>query len=610
MITVEDLKDQSKYKKLVDYFNQRIDDYYTSKCYRSLCGRMDRLYNLIYMNKDSSRNAYTGANEWMSKITVPLVREMYLVLRAAMKKSWIQDPLITLEPIGNTPYDNAQNSQDVLNLNYMNTQYRDRVLREIYRSTAGYGTSITFSQFEMRNNSSKRTAYDPVMGYYKADTNDLSANCWNYVIPIKHYFQNPDISDFDHTDYKGHVKRFFLTDLIAEVKRNPDLYLKERLKKIIDEARSNALKSSNILNREKAIQDRDISVDVYQYVGNAHIKGNELDDTEYVVWIAGEHIFRFSPNENDYGIDGYSCFNVDKFQDYWWSNTPIENVISHENIMTIVMQMSMDNAMRQLERYIFFDEGAIDFADIANRHKNDGFIGVRVKDMPIQNMFSEYQRKSTNLQDLQYMMNEAKEAAQRVSVKADLSRQGLPGGPRNETLGAAQMLVEQGQTQEFDLFDNMAYGFKQNARNNLILLQQNLPLEFGVRNFQKKQDRMLELKDILGDYAYNVETSLTKNTVGEVQRLSNVITMLLNWKGTGNPSFANVDQGITKLAREVIKKNNLPNIDAEEMFPDQQAMPGMMPEMQTPGLPVDQGVNAQAVPVSNQPQPIGMGMAA
>jgi hypothetical protein len=447
-----------------------------------------------------------------------------------------------------------------------------------------------------------------MLGYHKSEVNDLTANCYNYTIPLKHYFQNPEVSDFDNSNYRGHVKRFFLTDLIAEVKRNPDLYIVDKLKKVIEEARSNALKSSNAISRDKPLGDKDISLDVYQYIGDAHIKGNELDNNKYVVWIAGEHIFRFGANENDYGIDGYACFNIDKFQDYWWSNTPIENVISHENIMTIMMQMSMDNAMKQLERYVFFDEGAIDFADIANRHKNDGFIGVRVKDMPIQNMFSEYQRKATNLQDLQYMMNESKESAQRVSIKADLSRQGLAGGPRNETLGAANILVEQGQTQEFDLFDNLSYGFKQNARNNLVLLQQNLPFEFGVRNFQKKQDRNLELKNILGDYVYNVETSLTKNAVGEVQRLSNVVTMLLNWKGTGNPAFANVDQGVTKLAREIIKKNNLPNIDAEEMFPDQQmggAMPGMMP-----GAPVDAGMNAQAMPMPPQPQPIGMGQAA
>lgn len=600
MITIDDLKNPVIYKRLVTHFNQCIDTYYQSKCYRALCGRLDRLFNLIYMNRDSNRNAYTGANEWMSKIQIPLVREMYLVLRSAMKKSWAQDPLITLEPLGNTDYSAAQNAQELLNLNYVNTQFRDKTLNECYRWLSGYGTALMHSQYEVKNSKTTKTAFDPIRGYYKSDVADTSANCYNYIIPLKHYFQNPNISDYDRSNYRGHVQRIPLTALIAEAKKNPELYIIDRLKKVIEEARNNALKNSEIISKEKGDSDTIIEVDVYKIAGTANIKGNEADDTKYVAWMAGEHIFRFHKNENDYGIDGYSCMNIDRFQEYFWSNSPIENVVSHENIMTMIMQMSMDNAMRSLERYIFYDEGSIDFADIQNRHKNDGFIGVRVKDMPIQNMFSEYQRKNSSIAELQYMMSEAKEAAQRVSVKADLSRQGLQGGPRNETLGAAQILVEQGQAQEFDLFDNMAAGLKENARTNLVLLQMNLPFEFAVRNYQKKQTRELELKDILGDFIFNVETSLTKNSVGEVQRLSNVITMLLNWKGTGNPAFQNVDQGVTKLAREVIKKNNLPNIDAEEMFPDQQMQAAMM----TPQLPVDAGVGGQAMPQLPAPQSI------
>jgi hypothetical protein len=118
-------------------------------------------------------------------------------------------------------------------------------------------------------------------------------------------------------------------------------------------------------------------------------------------------------------------------------------------------------------------------------------------------------------------------------------------------------------------------------------------------------DRTIELKDILGDYVYNVETSLATNTLGEVQRLTNVITMLLNWKGTGNPSFANIDQGITKLAREIIRKNNLPNINPEEMFPDQPMM-NQMQQMQPPKLPTDNGINAGMMQPEQVPMNAGM----
>jgi len=602
MLTINDLQNQVVYKRVVDYVNQRIDDYWQSKCYKSLCGRVDRLFKLVHMDREGDRNAYTGANTWMSKVSVPLVREMYIVLRSAMKRSWNQDPLITFEPMGSTTYANALNAQTVLDLNYKNTNFRDRVLREVYRSAAAYGTAITFSQYEERSKiSGYETFHDPMMGYGRRPVNDLSANCWNYIIPIKHYFQNPDIADHEQTDYKGHVKRYFLTDLIAEYKRSPELYLKEQLAKVIKAAKDDNMTSSNIISRERQVTERDISVDVYQYFGKIHTKGNETDSNDYVLWICGDHIIRFSENQNDHNIDGYSVYNLDKFEHYWWSNTPIENSVSYENIMSILMQTSIDSIMQGLEKYIFYDEGSIDFAKINDRHKNNGFVGVRVKDMPIQNMVWDYQRKNNGTQDFKYIMEEAKEAAQRVSIKADLARQGLRGGPQNETLGAAQMLVEQGQTQEFDIFDNMAYGFKQNAKNNMVLLQMNLPYEFQVRNHQEKIDKSLELKDVLGQFGMNVETALTKNTSGEIQRLSNVVTMLINWKGSGNPAFANIDKGLTKLAREVVRKNNLPDINVEEMFPDQMPIqPGGMP-----GLPADNGVGAAvAPPLPTQTQPM------
>jgi hypothetical protein len=608
MLSITDLQNPERYKKIVDYINQRIDDYWESKCYKWLCGRVDRLFRLVHMEKDGTTNAYTGANQWMSKVSVPLVREMYIVLRSAMKRSWNQDPLITFEPLGSTTYANALNAQTVLDLNYKNTNFRDRYLREIYRTTAAYGTAIGYTQYEERSKTSgKETFYDPMMGYSRRDVNDISANCWNYAIPIKHYFQNPDIADHEFSDYKGHVKRYFLTDLVAEYKRNPELYLKDRLIKVINEAKAANISTSNIISRERQITERDISVDVYQYTGKIHTKGNEIDNRNYVVWIAGDHIIRFGENLNDHNIDCYSIYNLDKFEKYWAGNTPIENAVSYENIMSILMQTSIDSIMQGLERYIFYDEGAIDFAKINDRHKNNGFIGVRVKDLPMQNMVWDYQRKSNGTQDFNYIMQETKEAAQRVSIKADLARQGLKGGPQNETLGAAQMLVEQGQTQEFDLFDNMAYGFKQNAKNNMVLLQMNLPYEFNVRNFQEKKDKSLELKDVLGQFGMNVETALTKNTSGEIQRLSNVITMLINWKGSGNPAFGNIDQGLVKLAREVIRKNNLPDINPEEMFPD--AMPMQQQLGGPPGLPADGGAKPMAMPQQPQTQPM-MGVAA
>lgn len=603
MLTQQDLNNPEKYKRIVDYVNGRIDNYFQSRCYKALCARYDRLFRLVYMDRESARNAYSGANEWQSKISVPLVREMYIVLRAAMKRSWNQDPLISLEPLGSTSYENAVNAQDTLNLNYKNTMFRERVLRDIYRSCAGYGSAITFSQFEQRNNHiGKQTVYDQMLGYQRRPVEDITANCWNYLIPLKHYFQNPDIADFEFTDYKGHVKRYFLTDLIAEVKRNPEAYIKQRLMKVIDEAKKQTIGTSERIGKnERTAQESDISIDVYSWVGKIHIKGNEEDDTTYMLQIAGDHIFKFAENPNDFNIDGYSIYNLDKFEKYWWSNTPIENAVSYENIMSILMQTSIDSIMQGLERYIFYDAGSIDFADVNNRHKNDGFIPVRMKDLQMQNMIYDYQRKNSGVQDFKYIMQEAKEAAQRVSVKADLSRQGLAGGPRNETLGAAQILVEQGQTQEFDIFDNMGYGFKQNANQNLVLLQMNLPLLFDVRDYQAKVERQLELKDILGQFAYNVDTSLTKNTTSEIQRLANVVTMLINWKGTGNQAFQNIDGVVSKLAKEIVRKNNLPNINVEEYFPE---MSGMQLMAAAPGLPADQGMQPQLqqLPPPQEPQ--------
>ncbi|CAK0764525.1 hypothetical protein CCP3SC15_300034 [Gammaproteobacteria bacterium] len=115
-----------------------------------------------------------------------------------------------------------------------------------------------------------------------------------------------------------------------------------------------------------------------------------------------------------------------------------------------------------------------------------------------------------------------------------------------------------------------------------VMLQQYLADRFAIRPDIKQQSRVLEKSDILGQYSYNVSSSMNKNKIGESMRLQNVITAMLNFAGSGNPAFQNINWG--PVFKEWLRKLDLPG-DIDDIYQEQpqDMMAGAMPSLQLPG---------------------------
>ena len=102
------------HKVVLNYLLERNDTYMSSNCYKRLKKRYERLRSSIDMASSNATTSGAYGNNWMSKLTFPLVREIYLLTRAMTKKNFRADPLITLLPEVETDFSNAVNMQAVL----------------------------------------------------------------------------------------------------------------------------------------------------------------------------------------------------------------------------------------------------------------------------------------------------------------------------------------------------------------------------------------------------------------------------------------------------------------------------------------------------------------
>jgi hypothetical protein len=559
------VNDLSKYqKKIYSYVRNRIDNYYSSPCYTKLVRRMQKLDTSIDLLANK-RSQDSLQNDWLSKIVIPYGHEAYLINRAILNKNFSADPIISFEPINDTTWENAQNAQNTLNQNFKSTQFRDKVSRQIHKHAVRYGCAVVVSFFNNSTKTVKRTT-ETQLGIGQVQEEQKRQNAVNVVIDNRNYFQNPDIADPDESDFQGFVQRWHLSRLINTAKEMPDLYVKENIKKAITEAKDNAQKSPHY-HASKNMDWHRFGVDVEHWYGKLNIEGNEDDETTYYLEIVGDNIIRFQDNPFDYDIKPITIFTMDKRLDFWWSNTPVEKVIPAENFAHITLAMTADSTWKALQSYILYPEGGIDIAAINDRNKNSGFIPVDPEILKeYKNPFYPWQRQEISTGAVQYMMAEAKETMQRVSNKVDLGRQGTSGGLQNDTAYAANMIGSQADSLAMDFLSEMSGGYKQVGRVNHIMLTQFLDDQFVVRSNPKVGATVMHKRNILGDFNFNVESSLTKNTQSELMKHQNAITWIMNLVNTGNPKFQNID--VSKLVKMVLKKFELEG-DVDDIMPDQ-----------------------------------------
>ena len=584
-----------KYEKVIyDYCRSRIDTYFDSPCFRILCNRMERLDNSIDMKSGKLKNM------WNSKIHIPYGHEAYLMTRAVLKKSFSADPLISLSPIHETPWENANDAQDTLAQNFKSTRFRDLAFAKIIKQVARYGSIPVLSYFEHRPASFKKTMNGP-FGVEQRMVTEIRQNVWNDALDPRNYFQNPDIAEPEASDYKGYIQRWNVSKLMGLVESMPENYIKKNIKKVIEQAKVSVGQNGHY----HAAQPQDYhahTTDIEHIYTTLNFEGNEEDETIYYLEIAGDNIIRIQDNPNDYNITTLTVYGLDKRAEYWWANSPVEKTFSTENAANILMSMTADNIFRASQNLIFYPKGKIDTAAIDDRHKNGGFVPVDAEILrEFKTPLFPWQRQEISAAAVQYLMGELKEANQRTQAKPDVQRKGVAGGPQNATATAYQGMQAEADTLQWDYLSEFAVGLKDMGRVNMILLQQRLPDKLRVRPNPKEAARVLQKLNILGDYEYQVESSLTKNDQYELMRHQNALTWIMNMKGTGEQAYQRIN--IEKLVRLTMKKFDL-DVDMDEVYPEQAAgNEAMMQGM--PGASVAVPAQISATPVNAQLQLAG-----
>jgi hypothetical protein len=565
-------KNPEIHRVVMNYLLERRDGYISSNCYKRLKKRYERLKSSIDMSNSNAATSGASGNNWMSKITFPLVRENYLLTRAMTKRNFRAQPLITLEPEVGTAFNNAINMQNVLTLNYKSTHFRETAFERIVDSCSRYGAAVSVAQFVHNQTPIKKTQ-NTTFGPQQMATVTSKKNVFNYPVHILNYAQNPMIAEANSSDWKCIVENTPISALINQYKQNPDLYIKENLEFVIKNAKTSAFHDDNYHHDDKEIRDYNkAGIDKLRFWAQIHINGNEDSTTKYYVEIIGDKIIRIEENPFDEDIDPISVYTMRNRPEYWWGNAWGEDVMPQENFVRIMMNMKAEQAIKALERYIFYAKGAIDTADINNRHVNGGWVPVDVKNFQMQNMIYDYQGKVTDTADTDWLFREIKEQVQKSSPKPDFLRNGNKGGLANNTATAANIIDEMTDLLESDCMEVFSYGLTDMGKKNSILLQQFLGDRLKILPDPKLPEQQLWKTEILGNYWFYVVSSLHKNKVQDAIRLQNVLTQILNFKGSGDPTWQNVN--MIPIARKWVSTLDIGDVD--EVMPQQQMLGGIM----------------------------------
>lgn len=572
--------------QITNHIETRKSSYFNSPTYKKLASRVGVISDSVNLRFAGARTKRGQVNNiFKSKLAFPLLKERTNIRRAALKAVFRSEPLITYEAMGDTPYSSAMKLTQVEQQNLTTQKFRARAWNQTINTVSKFGSAILYSSFEHTLKFGNKTINDPILGI-RRQSNVVIENHQNVVatpISILNYFQNEHVPNHYDSPYKGHMDKIHLSRLIALGKQNKGLkvYIQANLDKVIKRAKTERMKDINF----KPMHDLDFDntwMDITKGYTTLPINGNEEDETTYYYEMIGGIIIRLQDNPNDLNIDGYSVFTIEERPDFWWGNSDAEQVKPHENYLNLIMNLNADQALNNIQRFIFYDKNAISPSDINNRHKGGGWIPMDAKGKALSQYLQEYQPRDASLPSTDFITRQVKESAQAMSSKPDFLRSGNKGGLANNTATAANILEGQGQLLETDIAENVSYGIMEMADAHAILLQQHLPDKFLIRNKPSLPPEIIDKTQILGEFNNKIKTALQENMLIAVNRLNGFITQAINYKGTGLPEFQRLN--LLPAIQEWVKNIGLPRED--EIITDEALQEAsQITQSQLPGAP-------------------------
>ncbi len=583
------VKEFPKYHKDISkYILSRLDMTDKSECKKLLKKRIERLNSSWDMQVAGSTGGRTSGQNYLAQMSYGLVKQQQLTLRAIFSNNFRPDPIFSLRAIGNTPQENAINMQDIMQANNEQTQFRQLVLQPVIDHVCRWGIAVTYTEYCNNQKRGWRTVADPM--YIAARKYGIIKNTHNAVTTVinpLNYGQNPNIVSCEDSDYRYCRERWKLSKLIDRIKSYPDLYIKENVEKVIKE-----VKASNGLDKEyydpqgrQTIKDYDgVAInDIVRGQFQIGLEGNEDDSQYYYVEMVGPHIIRFQDNPYDMNLNQFQVLTAEPRMEYFWGNTAAEYSIGNENMLNLLLGISMENALESMKKYIFYNKNAIDPNMWAHAASN-GKIPVDVnKDVSLNNLLWTYQPQDTSGSQVGDAYARILENDQRFSTTPDLNRPTSQGGPANKTATAANIMSNKGDTKDADQLERFSFCLAGIGEQQNIILAQFLG-NFGpilIRPSAKQSIREVMKQHITGNMQVVMDTALQQSYQGELTRIQNVTAWLLNIiNGSGGKITANIEP----MIRQVLKMGKIMNID--EIMPENesnQAQLGYQPTAPQPG---------------------------
>jgi hypothetical protein len=588
-------KDFEKHeKRIMAQVKDDIECYKTSRCSKILKERHERL------KKSNDLDFWSGKeNQFETKLAFPLVKEQSMLQKALISLNFRAEPLITVSPAFDTSKKSADVMQTVINENLKATRFRAKAFSRVIDDVSDYGVAVTYCKFVRTEKSITRTKRDQLGGISAVKETQVNANVVPCIVNILQFFQDPEVPNYEDSRYVGHEEHTDLSTVIAEYKMNPNIFIEKNIREALkigkDQLNS---KPADFGNAETPIVSK-YGVKKTVYYGRIPIDGNEESLVTYYLEMIGNKIVKFYENPHDLDLRPYTVFCYYKRPEYWWGNANAEFVLPHEKFLNTIMSLKGDNALRAQRQLMFYRKGSIDPDEWQSKQYSGGMIGVELNPTEsLQNILMPFQTQDISLQTTDSIVREVKENLQLIKIApnaGDFSRTPSNGGMANQSATAQDFLEEIGSARESYIIERFSFALSDFAKTLTIMLQQYLGDTIDIRT--DSGEETISKEELLGDYDYNIETSFTSNKASQLIRMQNVITSIMNNRGTQDPAWMEVK--MPSIVRAFLKQADLGNVD--DIYPSDE-------ELQQKQAQAEAQAQAQAMmpPMGGMPPVEGM----
>jgi hypothetical protein len=594
--------------------NEDVKDAITKRC-MSLCDSYfaSDLYKRFKMRVTIIDNAIDGKfaaqNSFIADVAPLVIRKDYNATLAFMHKYFENDPIITLKSIGGTPQVNADIAQSLIQGNFEKTRFREKTWLPILDNLARYGTAVAYIVYD-QSYGSGGTEVIPVSGwtspFEEVDQGGSDAVVVKSIHPLN-FFQDPCGNFQSETTYKGFYDTWTVADLYQLLDEEYEgIYNGNMVKEAIESCKRGAQAehwySGVSGNSDKVIEDSSLQIHPIRMYTMLNIKGNENDSRLYYVEIVHGKMIRC--HATNYTMDTLPLQTGTYYPrpDMWMGNASLEFKMGYQNLKNWLIGTTIESTMKASDRMMLVRRGGgVDVADINNRHQNGGVVFYDGMEEP-DKLIYQVQAQNAARQDVEWLNREINQEIQELSPVVNMQNKYNEGGMNNNTLGAAQMQAGIGETLYGFVMANISFFVSRIGEAVVSMMQHNFGDMIPYKESPAASEIMVSKAAILGKYKYIAYSSYYINERGERTDSANIITMALNWLGTGNQAFSQLN--INEFLKDWLKawKGSGSDIDKylNQTMPQQQQVQQPTAQVQQP-----QQAGGAAQQIAQQPQALG-----